>query len=99
MVLRLGATRSLNIRVGAVVLVRDGSTGTYGAVVSSLAGLHVNLTFTPPRKPRRVPVGRIVSVSSGSDLVDPHRVPRIQPPATAVPRRRKGHKRDATFGS
>lgn len=91
-VLRLGASRSITIRVGAVVLVRDGADDTYGAVVSSLHGGSVWLTFTPEGKPRRVPMGAVVSVASKeADSLDPRRVPRFQLPPTTVPRRRKNN--------
>lgn len=90
-VLRLGASRSLTITVGAVVLVRNGRDDSYGAVVSSLDGGCVRLTFTPEGKPRRVPMGMVLStVSSKTEALDPKAVPRFQPPPTAVPRRRKG---------
>lgn len=90
-VLRLGATRSLTIAVGSVVLIRDGEDDSYGAVVSSLDGGCVRLTFTPEGKPRRVPMGMVLStVSAKGEVVDPKSVPRFQPPPTEVPRRRKG---------
>lgn len=91
-VLRLGASRSLTITVGAVVLVRDGQDDSYGAVVSSLNGGCVRLTFTPEGKPRRVPMGMVLStISPKAEVLDPKAVPRFQPPPTAVPRRRKGN--------
>lgn len=90
-VLRLGSSRSLTITVGAVVLVRDGEDGSYGAVVSSFVGACVRLTFTPEGKPRKVPTGMVLStVTSKTELLDPKVVPRFQPPSTVVPRRRKG---------
>lgn len=91
-VLRLGASRSLTISVGAVVLVRDGEQDSFGAVVSSLDGGCVRLTFTPVGKPRRVPMGMILStVSSKTEVLDPKSAPRFQPSPTAVPRRRRNN--------
>lgn len=91
-VLRLGSSRSLTITVGAVVLIRDGTEHSYGAVVSSFIGGCVRLTFTPEGKPRKVPMGMVLStVTSKTELLDPKAIPRFQPPPTAVPRRRKGN--------
>lgn len=91
-VLRLGSSRSLTVTVGAVVLIRDGEAGSFGAVVSSLVGASVRLTFTPKGKPRKVPVGMVLSTApSDSGLVDPKSIPRFQPPPTVAPRRRRGN--------
>lgn len=87
-VLRLGAQRSLTISVGTVVLVRDQHEDCYGAVVSSIDGTYARLTFTPEGKPRRVPMGTILStVSAKAEPLDPKALPRIQPPPNTVPRR------------
>lgn len=86
--LYLGATHTLLICVGSTVLVRDGERSTYGAVVSSLQGARAYLTFTPPKKPRKVPLGAILSATGRDALVDPKAVPKHQPIPTEVPRRR-----------
>ena len=90
-VLRLGATRSITISVGTLVLVRDGANDSYGAVVSSLDGACARLTFTPEGKPRRVPMGKILGTASARKgaTIDPSSVPRYQPEPTVIPRHRK----------
>jgi len=89
-VLRLGANTKLELRVGSVVLVRDYPNDSFGAVVSSIRGAQVRLTFTPEGKPRQVPAGMILSVhSSHADQLDPRRLPKNQPPPTKLPRKRK----------
>lgn len=71
-----------------MVLVRHTDRSTYGAVVEGIEGPRALLTFTPPGKPRAIPLGLIVSASTSDSLVDPDQVPRYQPIPDKVPRRR-----------
>lgn len=88
-VLRLGAIRRIHINVGAVVLVRDHPNDSYGAVVSSISGATIRLTFTPEGKPRKVPAGMILGTASAkAPPLDPRRLPKHQPPPTKSPRKR-----------
>lgn len=89
-VVRLGASRSITVGPGSMVLIRHGERDSYGAVITSIRGCSAYLTFTPPGKPRRVPLGMIlcaVDPGSGPATLDLSSVPRDQPSPTVAPQR------------
>lgn len=88
--LQLGSNRVITLHRGLMILIRDGASGCYGAVIESIGDIELALTFVPEGKPRTVPMGLVVSTAAESGpLVDPDQVPAVQPPPTVAPRRRK----------
>lgn len=88
--IRLGASRSITVGRGSVVMVRWGGTGSYAAVVRKVAGATAWLTFTPRHAPRCVPLGMILcSANHKPAIVDVSSVPRHQPEPSEKPRRRR----------
>lgn len=96
-VIRFGASRSITVEPGSMVLVRQtgqpharNGEGAYGAVIAKIAGCSAWLTFTPVGCPRVVPLGMILcSVDPGPAMLDPSSVPRHQPKPQRVPQRRR----------
>lgn len=86
--IRLGASRSITVEPGSMVLVRMEENDAYGAVIAKIAGCTAWLTFTPVGAPRVVPLGMILcSVDAGPAMLDPSSVPRHQPLPNRTPRR------------
>lgn len=84
--LRLGASRSISLGPGSLVIVQD--TPPYGAVIRRVRGAFADLTFTPEGRPRRVPLGLVTcSSNKATATVDPSSVPRFQPTPTNAPQR------------
>lgn len=88
--LLLGSTQRILVRSGSMVLIRSGERESYGAVIVSIKGNWVHLTFTPRGAARKVPLGTVIaSVGEGADTLDLSSVPRFQPDPTSAPRRRR----------
>ena len=88
--IRVGATRSIEVGVGSMVLVREGANNAYGAVIRRITGASAALTFTPKDMPRSVPLGMILCAADSTPAtIDPSSVPRYQPEPSEKPRRRK----------
>ena len=81
--IRLGSSRTIAVARGCVVIIED-DRGAYGAVVQGLDDLFATLTFVPPGRPARIPLGQIVCATRR--CVDPQSVPRDQPASTTLPR-------------
>lgn len=93
--LLLGASQSITIGPGSMVLVEESEGEAYGAVVVRIVDCHVELTFTPVGKPRNVPLGLVVcSVGDPSATMNLSSIPEYQPTPNAAPyrsRRVKAH--------
>lgn len=93
--LLLGASQSITIGSGSTVLVEEGEGEVFGAVVARIDDCYAELTFTPPSKPRKVPLGMIVcSVGDESATMDLSSIPEYQPTPNIAPyrsRRVKAH--------
>lgn len=93
--LLLGASRSITIGPGSMVLIEESEGEAYGAVVVRVEECQVELTFTPLEKPRKVPLGMIVcSVGDESATMDLSSIPEYQPTPNVAPyrsRRVKAH--------
>lgn len=86
--IRLGASRSITVSPGSMVLVRKGKNDSYGAVIVKVAGSTAWLTFTPQGEERTVPLGMILcSTDTGPATLDLSSVPRYQPNPTVAPYR------------
>lgn len=93
--LLLGASQSITVGPGSTVLVDDGNDEAFGAVIVCIEDCYAELTFTPPSKPRKVPLGMIVcSVGDESATMDLSSIPEYQPTPNIAPyrsRRVKAH--------
>lgn len=93
--LLLGASHSITVGPGSMVLVEEGDGDAFGAVIVRIEDCYVELTFTPPSKPRKVPLGMIVcSVGDESATMDLSSIPEYQPTPSVAPyrsRRVKAH--------
>lgn len=91
----LGASGSITIAPGSMVLVEEDEGEAYGAVVTRIKDCYAELTFTPRGKPRNIPLGMIVcSVGDESATMDLSSIPEYQPTPTVAPyrsRRVKAH--------
>ena len=88
--IRLGASRSITVGPGSMVLVRQGENESFGAVITFVGECHAELTFTPPGAPRTVPLGMILcSVDSGTDILDLSSIPPYQPLPNRTPRKKR----------
>ena len=83
--LLLGADQSISIGPGDMILVEETEGDAYGAVLVKVDGCWAELTFTPPGRPRRVPLGVIVcSISKKSDNIELSSIPDYQPAPTIL---------------
>ena len=93
--LLLGASQSITVGPGSMVLVEEGEGNAFGAVIVRVEDCYAELTFTPPSKPRKVPLGMIVcSVGDESATMDLSSIPEYQPTPSVAPyrsRRVKAH--------
>lgn len=93
--LLLGASQSITIGPGSAVLVEEEEGEAFGAVVVRIDDCYAELTFTPPSKPRKVPLGMIVcSVGDESATMDLSSISEYQPTPNVAPyrsRRVKAH--------
>lgn len=86
--IRLGASRSITVRPGSMVIIRKGENDAYGAVIVKIAGCTAWLTFTPEGEERVIPLGMILcSTDAGPATLDLSSVPRYQPNPTVTPYR------------
>lgn len=84
----LGASMRLVVTPGRMVLVEEAEGDAFGAVLVEVVGCEAILTFTPPGRPRRVPLGTIVcSLGDKSATLDLSSIPEYQPAPTVVPYR------------
>lgn len=94
-IIRHGASKSITVAPGTMVLVRYRERQSYGAVIARITGCHAHLTFTPRDKPRKVPLGMVLAaVGAGDAMLDLSSVPRYQPHPTVAPRRSRRVKAD-----
>ena len=93
--LLLGASQSITVGPGSMVLVDEGEGEAFGAVIVQIEDCTAKLTFTPPGKPRNIPLGMIVcSVGDESATMDLSSIPEYQPTPNVAPyrsRRVKAH--------
>lgn len=91
--IRRGSLRSITIEPGSSVVVRDvvhDLDDAFGAIVTSVRGLYAHLTFTPPGRPRRVPLGCILaSAPPAPAMLDLSSIPRFAPAPTTAPYRKR----------
>lgn len=86
--LHLGASHSITVGPGSMVLVEESEGEAYGAVIVRIEDCYAELTFTPPQKPRKVPLGMIVcSVGAETATMDLSSIPEYQPTPNAAPYR------------
>ena len=84
----LGASHSITVGPGSMVLVEEAEGDAFGAVIVCITECYVELTFTPPAKPRKVPLGMIVcAVGDETVIIDLSSVPKYQPAPNAAPYR------------
>lgn len=93
--LLLGASQSITVGPGSVVLIEEGEGEAFGAVIVRIQDCTVDLTFTPHGKPRNVPLGMIVcSVGDESATMDLSSIPAYQPTPNVAPYRSRRVKAD-----
>lgn len=86
--LLLGASQSLTVGPGSMVLVDEGEGEAFGAVIVRIEDCTAELTFTPHGKPRNIPLGMIVcSVGDESATMDLSSIPEYQPTPNVAPYR------------
>lgn len=86
--LLLGASTRLTVGPGSTVLIEVTEGDAYGAVIVKIVDCEAHLTFTPPGRPRKVPLGLITCcVGDESAMLDLSSIPEYQPAPTVVPYR------------
>ena len=93
--LLLGASQSITVGPGSVVLIEESEGEAFGAVIERIQGCTVELTFIPPGKPRNVPLG-MIACSAGDEpvTIDLSSVPAYQPAPNIAPYRSRRVKAD-----